>query len=153
MSLIPWWMKLIALAAIIGALSYGVHLYDKSISDAQRAKDVAEYNVKLVAAEEQARTKEADWKKQLQGAQNEAEQLRKDKAVAVSKLSVTNNSLRQQLSDLSSSLSSTSITACRARVSTLTIVFGQCTDRLADMASHAQGHYVDSMMCQKGWPK
>ena len=153
MSLIPWWMKLIAVAALAAAVAWAIHLYDKSISDAQRAKDVAEYNVKLVAAEEQARAKENDWKAQLKGAEDERDNLRKAKdAMAASNAAVVGK-LREQLTNISNGLSDITITACRARVSTLTIVFGQCTDRLADMANHAQGQYVDSVTCRGAWPK
>jgi len=152
MSLIPWWMKLIAVAALAAAVAWAIHLYDKSISDAQRAKDVAEYNVKLVAAEEQARAKESDWKAQLKGAQDEADKLRKDKDAMAAANNATVGKLRDQLTNISNGLSSITLTACRARVSTLTIIFGQCTDQLADMADHAQGHYVDSITCRKAWP-
>ena len=153
MSLIPIWAKALIVAALLAALAWGVHLYNQSIRDTQRALDVAEYNVKLVQAEEKARAKESQWQAQIKGAQDEAQKLRNDKELADKSNRVVVGRLREQLANISNSLSSTSITACRARASTLTIVFEQCVQRYSDMGKYAQGQYVDSVTCQAAWPK
>ena len=153
MSLIPWWMKLIALAALAGALAWGIHLYDKGISDKQRAADVAEYNVKLLAAQTKAAEDTARLTKEKDDAIAQATEQLKARDAAVAKLTTTNAGLRNTVSNLRSSLSTVSLDACRARAEALAGVFGECTDRLRAMGQAAQGQFIDSMMYQEAWPK
>lgn len=153
MTLIPLWAKALIVAALVAALAGGIHLYNQGIRDTQRAIDVAEYNVKLLAAEESARAQEAKWKDQIKGAQDEAAKLRKDKDAAAAANSVVVGRLSGQLANLSSGLSTASITACRARASALSAVFGECSDRLTALGDAAQGQYADSIECRRAWPR
>lgn len=153
MSLIPWWMKAIVVAALVAFVAWEWHLFLEHEQDIGYQKRDAEQNIALLAAQAKATRQEVTWKNQIKGAEDERDNLRKAKnAMAASNAAVVDK-LREQLTNISNGLSDITITACRARVSTLTIVFGQCTDRLADMANHAQGHYVDSVTCRKEWPK
>ena len=138
-----------AVAAWNGYISHVESRGDKKGYD----RATAEYNVKLVAAEEAARLKESAWKDQIKGAQDEAAQLRKDKVAAAAANSVVVGRLRNQLTNLSNGLSTASITACRARAATLADVFGQCTERLVEMGKAADGQYIDAVSCRGEWPK
>jgi hypothetical protein len=147
-----WW-KIGSILMLFAALSWGVHVYDKSISDKQRAVDVAEYNASLVAAQAQAAKDTAKLTKEKDNAIANATQKIKARDAAVAKLTVANSGLRDTITNLGNSLSTTTLTACRARAATLSTVFGQCTERLVEMGRAAQGQYVDSLMYQEAWPK
>lgn len=153
MTLIPLWAKAIIVAAALAALSWGVHLYNQSIRDDQRALDVAEYTQKLIAAEENARTIEATWKFNAQKSQEKTNELLNARDASYAVLIKSNNSLRNAATNYGNGLATDTLTACRARAATLADVFGQCADTLIGMAKAADGQYIDAVTCRETWPR
>lgn len=152
MNLLPIWAKALIVAALLAACAWGVHRYNQSIRDDQRALDVAEYNVRLLAAQEDARAQESAWQaKQKHEQEVTNEQLnRRDAQYAAAAGTIAG--LRNTLSNLGNGLPTITATACGARISALSTVFAECTNQLAEMGRAAQGQLIDAVSCRSSWP-
>ena len=147
------WIKAIIVAIAIAALSWLVHLYNQSIRDDQRAIDVAEYNVKLIAAQEDARAQEAAWRaKQLKEREKTNELLSAKDAQYATAIN-TIGGLRNTIANIGNGLPSITVAACSARIKALSTVFEQCSERYAEMGRAAQGQFIDAVSCRDQWPK
>jgi len=153
MSIIPLWAKALILAATVAALAWGVHLYNQCIRDTQRKLDVAEYSAKLIAAQEDAKAQEMAWREQSKKSQEKTnEQLNaRDRQYATAVNTI--GGLLNTIANLGNGLSTLTVTACSARIQALSTVFGECSDRLAEMGKAAQGQFIDSMSCRDQWPR
>ncbi len=60
--------------------------------------------------------------------------------------------LRKQLSDAEQRLADASPAALIEYASTLNRVFGQCSQRYAELAIRADGHAADAATCRAAWP-
>ena len=148
----PFLIKAIAVSVGVALIGFAVHRLDMSRQEIgyQRAK--AEYNVKLLAAQADARAQEVAWQaKQKQEQEKTNEQLlARDAAYAA--LSRTTDGLRSAATNYGNGLATDTIAACRARAATLVDLFGQCSEALRDMAKAADGHFIDAMSCRNQWP-
>ena len=149
----PFLIKAIAVSVGVALIGFAVHRLDMSRQEIgyQRAK--AEYNVKLLAAQADARAQEVAWQaKQKQEQEKTNEQLlARDAAYAA--LSRTTDSLRNAATNYGNGLATDTIAACRARAATIADVFGECTVALRDMAKAADGQYIDALSCRSQWPQ
>ena len=153
MSIIPLWAKALIIVALIAALSWCVHLYNQSIRDDQRAIDVAEYNVKLIAAQANARAQEAAWQDHLiKQREKTNEQLAAKDAQYATAVS-TIGGLRNTIANIGNGLPSITVAACSARIKALSAVFEQCSEQYAEMGRAAQGQFIDAVSCREGWPR
>ena len=153
MSLIPWWMKLLAVLAVLGACGWAVHVYDEGIRKEQKTLDDARYNQALINAQDDARAQTVSWMKTIKETQDATVKSLADKDAAVTTANALARSLRNQLVASGSGLSNTTLTACRARASTLYTVFGECAERRLEVAANAEGQRIDAVGCRAGWPK
>jgi hypothetical protein len=153
MSLIPWWVKVLVVMAVVGACGWAIHLYDEGIREEQKAADDARYNQALIKAQEAAKAQELVWRKQTKETQDATVKLLAAKDAAVTTATATIGSLRNQLSSARSSLSSATITACRARATTLYTIFGECAERYVEMAKAAEGQRIDAVDCRARYPQ
>jgi hypothetical protein len=153
MSLIPLWAKALIVAAILAACAWAVNAFLNYERNIGYQKAVAEYNVKLVAAQTKAAEDTARLAKEKDNAIADATQKLKAREAAAAKLTIANSGLRDTITNLGNSLSTTTLNACRARAAALSTVFGQCTERLVEMGHAAQGQLIDSLMYQNAWPK
>ncbi len=148
----PFLIKAIAVSVGVALIGFAVHRLDMSRQEIgyQRAK--AEYNVKLLAAQADARAQEVAWQaKQKQEQEKTNEQLlARDAAYAA--LSRTTDSLRNAATNYSNGMPDDTIAACRERTRTLAGIFRECTDALRDMAKAADGQYIDALSCRNQWP-
>ena len=153
MSLIPWWMKLIAVAALVAGVAWGVHLYDKGIRDKQHAVDVAEYNVKLLAAQTKAAEDTARLTKEKDDAIAQRADAEKKSAALKLAAAADSSRLRDTIANLRSQLSGYSVETCRAYADTGLRLLGICQERYRFVAERAKGHYADEVMFDEAWPK
>ena len=148
----PFLIKAIAVSVGVALIGFAVHRLDMSRQEIgyQRAK--AEYNVKLLAAQADARAQEVAWQaKQKQEQEKTNEQLlARDAAYAA--LSRTTDGLRSAATNYDNGLATDTIATCRARAATLVDLFGQCSEALRDMASAADGQFIDAISCRNQWP-
>lgn len=153
MSLIPLWAKALIVAALLAACAWGVHLYNQSIRDDQRALDVAEYSAKLIAAQDDARAQEAAWQAKQKDIQRKANDEINKRDADYAALARTNDGLRNAAVNFSNGLPGDTLAACRARAATLADVFGECTGILRSVAKAADGQFIDAVSCRESWPE
>ena len=87
-----------------------------------------------------------------QGALNDAIKKQATLQAAADRSRRERDSLRQQLSDAEQRLADASPTACIEYASTLSRVFGQCSQRYTELAIRADGHAADAATCRAAWP-
>ena len=153
MSIIPLWAKALILFAIVAALSIGLHMLDKSRQKIGYDKAVAEYAIKLQAAQDDAKAQEKAWQSQQLKQREKTNELLNARDSAYTDLSRTTDRLRIAAANYGNGLSSDTIAACRARAATLADVFSQCTERLVEMGKAADGQYIEAVNCRGEWPK
>lgn len=153
MTIIPLWAKAVAIAVLVALLAVAVHRLDVSRQAIGYQRAVAEYNVKLIAATDDARAQEAAWRrKQKLDQEATNEQIRARDAVYADAVS-TIDRLRHSLANLSNGLSAITPAACSARIDAISTVFGECSDQLAEMGRAAEGQRIDAVMCREAWPR
>ena len=153
MSLIPLWAKALIIAALVALAAFAVHRLDLSRQAIGYQKAVSEYQVKLIAAQEDARAQEVAWQtKQKQEQEQTNERLNQRDALYGAARS-TADGLRNTITNIGNGLPSVTAAACGARISALSAVFNECTDALAEMGRAAQGQFIDALSCRESWPE
>ena len=152
MSIIPLWAKALILAALVAACSVSIHMLDKSRQKIGYDRAQAEYAVKLIAAQEDAKAQEKAWQAQQLKEREKTSELLNARDAQYAALARTTSGLRNAAVNYGNGLSTDTITACRARAATLAELFGSCTEALRDMAAAAQGQFIDKMNCLNSWP-
>ena len=87
-----------------------------------------------------------------QGALNDAIKKQAAMQAAADRARSERDGLRKQLSDAEQRLADASPTACIEYASTLSRVFGQCSQRYTELAIRADGHAADAATCRAAWP-
>lgn len=87
-----------------------------------------------------------------QGALNDAIKKQATLQAAADRARRERDGLRQQLSDAEQRLADASPAALIEYASTLNRVFGQCSQRYAELAIRADGHAADAATCRAAWP-
>lgn len=149
----PLGIRIALMAILLGVAAWWVNGYLNRVEQRGYDRAVAEYNVKLLAAQEAARVKETALNAKLQEAQNAHTQRQSILQADAAATRTERDSLRHQLDAATASLSDASTASVRKYAATLADVFGQCTKRLEEMGGAAQGHASDSLMYQEAWPK
>jgi len=145
--------KLILYAVILAGLLFGVFMLDKSRQRIGYDRAVAEYNVKLIAAKEDAKAQEMAWQSVIKDEQKRTNDAINKRDAAYAGAVNTIAGLRDTIGNLGNSLPVDTSTACSARISALSLVFAECTERLAEMGRAAQGQFVDAVACRESWPE
>lgn len=153
MTIIPLWAKAVAVAVLVALLAFAVHRLDVSRQAIGYQRAVAEYNVKLIAAQEDARAQEAAWQRKQKLDQEATNEQIRARDADYADASSTINRLHHSLANLGNGLSAITLAACSARITTLSTVFGECTDQLAEMGRAAEGQRIDAVMCREAWPQ
>lgn len=151
--MIPLWAKVLLVLAAFAAILFGIHKLDQSRQKIGYDRAQAEYTVKLIAAQEDAKAQEKAWQAQQLKEREKTSELLNARDTAYSALSTTVASLRKQSANYGNGLSTDTISACRTRAATLAEVFGECTERLVEMGKAADGQYIDAISCQNQWPR
>ena len=87
-----------------------------------------------------------------QGALNDAISKQATLQAAADRARRERDGLRKQLSDAEQRLADASPAALIEYASTLNRVFGQCSQRYAELAIRADGHAADAATCRAAWP-
>ena len=87
-----------------------------------------------------------------QGALNDAIKKQATLQAAADRSRRERDSLRQQLSDAEQRLADASPAALIEYARSLNHVFGQCSQRYAELAIRADGHAADAATCRAAWP-
>lgn len=87
-----------------------------------------------------------------QGALNDAIQKQATLQAAADRARRERDGLRQQLSDAEQRLADASPAALIEYARSLNHVFGQCSQRYAELAIRADGHAADAATCRAAWP-
>lgn len=152
MSIIPLWAKALAIAVLVVMAVFAINALDQSRQKIGYNKAAAEYSVKLLGAQEDARAQSDAWiAKQLKEREITSELLNARDAKYHSAIN-TIGGLRNELTNIGNGLSSITATACRARIEALSSVFGECAERRIEVAKAAAGQFIDSMTCRAQWP-
>ena len=94
----------------------------------------------------------ADLANKYQGALNDAIKKQATLQAAADRSRRERDSLRQQLSDAEQRLADASPAALIEYARSLNHVFGQCSQRYAELAIRADGHAADAATCRAAWP-
>jgi len=152
MTIIPLWAKALILAAIVAASVFAIHRLDVSRQKIGYDKAVAEYALKLQAAQDDAKAHEQAWQSQQLKQREKTNELLTARDTAYADLSRTTDSLRNAATNFGNGLSTDTLAACRARAATLADVFGECAERLVEMGKAADGQFIDAVSCRGEWP-
>lgn len=145
--------RILVYLVVLAAIGFGVNLFLNYEQNIGYQKAVSEYNVKLIAAKDDARAQEKAWGTRLQESQNVANEEINARDARLAALSVATGGLRGTVATLRDSLSSATLDACRTRAAALAAVFDECQVALGEMGRAAEGHAIDSLMYQTAWPK
>ena len=149
----PTVIKAVAILALMAILSFGLHMLDKSRQKIGYDKAVAEYALKLQAAQDDAKAHEQAWQSQQLKQREKTNELLTARDTAYAALSRTTDRLRIASANYGNGLSTDTIAACRARAAALADVFGECAERLVEMGKAADGQFIDAVSCRGEWPK
>jgi len=153
MSPIPLWAKALIVAALLAACALGIHRLDVSRQEIGYQRAVGEYNVKLLAAQADARAQEAAWKAKQKTEQEATNERLNQRDAAYTAATGTIAGLLDTIANLGNGLPVDTSAACGARIRALSAVFGECTERLAEMGRAAQGQFIDAVACRQSWPE
>ena len=153
MNLIPIWAKALIVAALLAACAWAIHRLDVSRQEIGYQRAVGEYNVKLIAAQADARAQEAAWQAKQKDIQRKANDEINKRDADYAALARTNDGLRNAAVNFSNGLPDDTLAACRARAATLADVFGECTGILRSVAKAADGQFIDAVSCRESWPE
>lgn len=143
----------LAFFALIAAIAIGIHRFLSYEQDIGYQKAVAEYNQKLIAAQDAARATEFRLNKQLEDAQNAATKREQALSDAATASAAASGSLRNTVRNLSGLLPNATADAARKTAIAISGVFLDCQDKYRDMAKIADGHASDVRTLKDAWPK
>ena len=152
MTIIPLWVKALAVAIAIALMGLAIHRLDLSRQDIGYQRAVAVYDKKLLAAQADAKAISDAWIERQRKEREEANERFNARDAAYAALSRTTDGLRSAATNYGNGLPDDTLTACRARADTLVDLFGQCSEALRDMAKAADGQFIDAISCRNQWP-
>ena len=134
-------------------LSFGLHMLDKSRQKIGYDKAVAEYALKLQAAQDDAKAHEQAWQSQQLKQREKTNELLNARDRQYQSAANTIGGLRNTITNLGNGLSTITATACSARIEALSAVSNECAEAIRDMAAAANGQFIDAVSCRGEWPK
>ena len=138
-----------ALAWSFQAARLGAELADERLQSSEYRHQVTSERAaagrRLLAVERTVNDK-------YQGALNDAIQKQAGLQAAADRARRERDGMRQQLSDAEQRLADASPAALIEYARSLNHVFGQCSQRYAELAIRADGHAADAATCRAAWP-
>lgn len=141
-----------AIASAVIAFAGAWHVQSLRM-DSQIQAIKTEYLKRDFKALESAHAETIRMQSQKDDAERNAQVRQRALARAVAGVRHERDGLRDELAAARAALPDASCTAVREHAAALNNVFGECADRLEAMAGKAQGHAIDSLKLQEGWPK
>lgn len=141
--IIPLWVKALIVAAVLGAATWYVNNYLSSVEQRGYDRAVGEYRMKLIEAQNDAIAE----RNRLQGLVDAAIKGRSEREKTIQKSAAATGALvagvRNELDAIRDGLSGATIDALRHSTATLSVVFGECTERYSGLAEKATRHVSD----------
>lgn len=137
-----------SLVTAVAVWSFQGYRYGEQIATMQ--KEAAEATTKAVKA---AMDKTQADQERKDNALKEANLRSQKNALAAAAANRANDSLRDQLATARAGLPQATCEAARNYAATLSDVFGQCTERLTELAAKADGHASDAKTLDQAWPQ
>ena len=146
----------IVAAAIAGAgvwyfqeARLGADLADERLQASQYREQIAD---ERTAAARRVLAVERKVNDKYQGALNDAIKKQASMQVAADRARHERDGLRKQLSDAEQRFANASASALAEYATSLSRVFGKCSQRYTELAIRADGHAVDAATCRAAWP-
>ena len=141
--IVPLWVKALIVASVLAAITFAVNNYLSSVDQRGYDRAVSEYRMKLIEAQNDAIAE----RNRLQGLVDAAIKGRSDREKAIQKSAAATGALvtgvRNELEAIRDGLSVATIDALRHSTATLSVVFGECTERYSGLAEKATRHVSD----------
>lgn len=157
MPLIPYLLlaKIGAVLALVGALSFGMFLYNEHFRDIGRAEVRAEWDAAEAKAKIAADKQEATWNKRLEEANANFTKRQEANQLALVAANTAVNGLSGSLTRIRSSVSSNpaSASANAAIALSLANVFGDCGSKYKEMGENADRWANATKTLIEAWPK
>ena len=141
--IVPLWVKALIVAAILAAITFAVNNYLSSVEQRGYDRAVSEYRMKLIEAQNDAIAE----RNRLQGLVDAAIKGRSEREKTIQKSAAATGALvagvRDELDAIRDGLSGATIDALRHSTATLSLVFGECTERYSGLAEKVDRHVSD----------
>ena len=141
--IVPLWVKALIVASVLAAITFAVNNYLSSVEQRGYDRAVSEYRMKLIEAQNDAIAE----RNRLQGLVDSAIKGRSEREKAIQKSAAATGALvtgvRNELDAIRDGLSVATIDALRHSTATLSVVFGECTERYSGLAEKATRHVSD----------
>lgn len=141
--IVPLWVKALVVASVIAAITFAINNYLSSVEQRGYDRAVSEYRMKLIGAQNDAIAE----RNRLQGLVDSAIKGRSEREKTIQKSAAATGALvagvRNELDAIRDGLSVATIDALRHSTATLSVVFGECTERYSGLAEKATRHVSD----------
>lgn len=141
--IVPLWVKALVVAAILAAITFAVNNYLSSVEQRGYDRAVSECRMKLIEAQNDAIAE----RNRLQGLVDAAIKGRSEREKTIQKSAAATGALvagvRNELDAIRDGLSVATIASLRNSTATLSVVFGECTERYSGLAEKATRHVSD----------
>ena len=153
MSLLPFWVKGIIVAAVLAAVGYGVHLLDSSRQQIGYNRAMSEVTQKENESLKFALAEIIRLNNQVTEAQNAARERELEAQKYRDRIVVLDNKLRNTKHTIDLSLANATTDALRSATSAFNSLFAECRGKYEEMGRAAAGHSSDVITLEQAWPK
>lgn len=153
MSVLPWWLKAIIIAAVLAAIGYGLHLVDQSRQQIGYDRAMSEVTQKENESLKLALSEITRLNNQVTEAQNAAKERELEAQKYRDRIVVLDNKLRNTKHTIDLSLANATTDALRSATSAFNSLFAECRGKYEEMGRAAAGHSSDVITLEQAWPK
>lgn len=153
MSVLPWWLKAIIIAAVLAAIGYGLHLVDQSRQQIGYDRAMSEVTQKENESLKLALSEITRLNNQVTEAQNAAKERELEAQKYRDRIVVLDSKLRNSQRSIDMSLADATTEALRSATSAFNSLFAECRGKYEEMGRAAAGHSSDVITLEQAWPK
>jgi hypothetical protein len=151
--MIPLWVKGVMVVGVLSGLAWTVNWFLDSQQQKGYDRAVAEYNVKLIAAQTEARIREQELLGRATAAQEENQKRERQIATLTTAVAKSSASLRDALAAYGNSLSGAPTDALRRSIERLGGLLEGCSDSYRGMAESAERERNAKQTLIEAWPR
>lgn len=146
-------LEIMAIFALVSAVSLGVHNYLKGVDEAGYNRAVAEFTASSEKVKADAQKRENELNKQVEDARNEA--IEREKVIIAQSdiIMSSSTSLHDQINTIRSGLSGSTLNAAINTANTSLQLFNDCQSKYRDLAVAADRNVSDEKTLIAAWPK
>ena len=153
MSVLPWWLKAIIIAAVLAAIGYGLHLVDQSRQQIGYDRAMSEVTQKENESLKLALSEITRLNNQVTEAQNASKERELEAQKYRDRIVVLDGKLRNSQRSIDMSLADATTEALRSATSAFNSLFAECSGKYEEMGRAAAGHSSDVITLEQAWPK